>query len=388
MWLCLALAGRADRAVERARPGVRRVLERVAEGERVARAWPARPRAPVAEQVVAAARARTRAGSCAWPGRACPPARPRPGRGTPRRRTTRPCPCTSGPPSASRVLLRGRRAASPERAVAGGGQRPAARRRAGRTTRCRRARRCPTCVTTLMAEAADRPCSAEKRLVAIWNSCTASCGRFASGPPDDVVVVVLPVDRDVAAAPELAGGGHGHAVRLRRVEVRRRRVAGHQERELQEVAAVQRQVLDGLAAEITSSTTERRDRDRRGRGYGEGFLARAGQEAQGEIERTPDLGAHVVIGDGRERRRGHRHRVFARRQVGEDVRPRRARRRLAPLSRRAPHRLHACARHRSPAGVGHLAGQRRRGLILRERRRHDKAEPRGSTNNDDASQFQ
>ena len=41
----------------------------------------------------------------------------------------------------------------------------------------------PAAVTTLMAAAAERPCSAEKRFVAIWNSCTASWGRFASGPP-------------------------------------------------------------------------------------------------------------------------------------------------------------------------------------------------------------
>ncbi len=41
----------------------------------------------------------------------------------------------------------------------------------------------PVFVTTLTADAAERPCSAEKRFVAIWNSCTASCGRLASGPP-------------------------------------------------------------------------------------------------------------------------------------------------------------------------------------------------------------
>ena len=41
----------------------------------------------------------------------------------------------------------------------------------------------PLRVTTFTAEAAERPCSAEKRFVAIWNSWTASCGRLASGPP-------------------------------------------------------------------------------------------------------------------------------------------------------------------------------------------------------------
>ncbi len=41
----------------------------------------------------------------------------------------------------------------------------------------------PERVTTLMADDADRPSSAPNRLVAIWNSCTASIGRFMSGPP-------------------------------------------------------------------------------------------------------------------------------------------------------------------------------------------------------------
>jgi hypothetical protein len=41
----------------------------------------------------------------------------------------------------------------------------------------------PDFVTTEMDDPADRPCSAENRLVEIWNSWTASRGRFASGPP-------------------------------------------------------------------------------------------------------------------------------------------------------------------------------------------------------------
>jgi hypothetical protein len=35
----------------------------------------------------------------------------------------------------------------------------------------------------LMTDEAERPRSAPKRLVAIWNSCTASIGKFSSGPP-------------------------------------------------------------------------------------------------------------------------------------------------------------------------------------------------------------
>src|SRR5690242_11548416 len=41
----------------------------------------------------------------------------------------------------------------------------------------------PDRVTTLVADEAVRPCVASKRFVAIWNSCTASIGRFSSGPP-------------------------------------------------------------------------------------------------------------------------------------------------------------------------------------------------------------
>ena len=46
-----------------------------------------------------------------------------------------------------------------------------------------RIRLAPERVTMLIADAAERPRSAPKRLVAIWNSWTASIGRFSSGPP-------------------------------------------------------------------------------------------------------------------------------------------------------------------------------------------------------------
>jgi hypothetical protein len=41
----------------------------------------------------------------------------------------------------------------------------------------------PDFVTTLIADEADRPVSAVKRFVEIWNSCTDSCVTFCSGPP-------------------------------------------------------------------------------------------------------------------------------------------------------------------------------------------------------------
>ena len=64
-------------------------------------------------------------------------------------------------------------------------------------------------------------------------------------PADDVVVVVGAVDHDVAAAADLPGRRDHDAVRLGRVEVGGRRVAGHQQRQLEEVAPVERQGLDG-----------------------------------------------------------------------------------------------------------------------------------------------
>ena len=100
----------------------------------------------------------------------------------------------------------------------------------------------PLLVTTLIAEAAERPWSAENRLVAIWNSCTASWARFCSGPPTtssllSVPSIVMLPPRPSCPADEIAtllvfvGSKFG-----------RRRLPGAEERELEEVAAVQGQV--------------------------------------------------------------------------------------------------------------------------------------------------
>ena len=66
-------------------------------------------------------------------------------------------------------------------------------------------------------------------------------------PAHHVVVVVHAVDGDVAAAAELPGRRDDHGVGLGRIEVRRRGVAGDQQRQLHEVAAVERQPVDGRA---------------------------------------------------------------------------------------------------------------------------------------------
>ena len=43
-----------------------------------------------------------------------------------------------------------------------------------------------------MTDPAERPSSAEKRLVAIWNSCTLSCATFSSGPPTTSSLLSMP----------------------------------------------------------------------------------------------------------------------------------------------------------------------------------------------------
>ncbi len=50
----------------------------------------------------------------------------------------------------------------------------------------------PERVTTLMTDPADRPSSAENRLVAIWNSWTLSCAMFISGPPTTSSLLSMP----------------------------------------------------------------------------------------------------------------------------------------------------------------------------------------------------
>ena len=56
---------------------------------------------------------------------------------------------------------------------------------------------------------------------------------------DGIVVVIGAIDGDTAAAAELSGGGDHHRVLLGWVEVRGGCVAGHEEGEFEEVAAVE-----------------------------------------------------------------------------------------------------------------------------------------------------
>ena len=103
---------------------------------------------------------------------------------------------------------------------------------------------------TLMADAAERPRSAPNRFVAIWNSCTASIGRFSSGPPTTSSLLSCP-SIDVAAASKLTRRTDQHAIALRGVKEWGGRVAGNEQGELEEVASVERQRFDPLGRDHT-----------------------------------------------------------------------------------------------------------------------------------------
>ena len=66
---------------------------------------------------------------------------------------------------------------------------------------------------------------------------------------DGVVIVVGAVDGDVAAAAQLSVGRNHDRVGLGGIEVGRGRVARHQQRQLHEVASVERQRVDLLRAD-------------------------------------------------------------------------------------------------------------------------------------------
>ena len=90
-------------------------------------------------------------------------------------------------------------------------------------------------------------------------------GHVLQGSAHRVVVVLLPVDRDHPSSSDLARGRHHHAVRLGGIEVRGGDVAGHEEGQLHEVPAVQRQPVDrGLADDAVHGGGSRGDELGRG----------------------------------------------------------------------------------------------------------------------------
>ena len=104
----------------------------------------------------------------------------------------------------------------------------------------------PDLVTTLMTEDAERPSSAREPVRRELKFLHGVLRQILQRPADDIVVVVRAVDGHVAAATELAGRRDQNGVRFRRIEVRRGRIAGDEERQLQEVAAVEGQRRDFL----------------------------------------------------------------------------------------------------------------------------------------------
>ena len=239
----LALRGGADRAIERARA---RCRSRPAPGSG-GRACPcptrAVDRAPSPRKSSSGAGARRLADRARRRRRARRPAPPSPGCGTRPPRTTRPCRARSARRASPDVLLavEGRRLAGP--AVVGG------RQPLQRVVAQEDAERALELVAAAARHHVDRGGrraallgrEAVRRHLELLDRVLRQVGER---PAHHVVVVVLAVDRDVAAASELAGRRDRDHVRLGRVEVRRGRVARQQERELEEVAAVERQVLD------------------------------------------------------------------------------------------------------------------------------------------------
>src|SRR5206468_1048127 len=61
--------------------------------------------------------------------------------------------------------------------------------------------------------------------------------------PDDIVIVVHAVYAYVPTAPQLAGGRDDDSARLGGIEIGRNRIARNEQRQFQEIAAIQRQVV-------------------------------------------------------------------------------------------------------------------------------------------------
>ncbi len=137
-----------------------------------------------------AAPARTTGGSRARSCRASPPAARRPGCGTPPPQIRTGCPSSAARQSTRRSA--GDRTAADRRlrsAVTGAACSESSRKNSDPDP-CSASP--PDLVTTLMAEPADRPRSAAKRLVAIWNSCTPSWTMLSSGPPTTSSLLSMP----------------------------------------------------------------------------------------------------------------------------------------------------------------------------------------------------
>ncbi len=305
---------------------------------------------------------RRSAGSSASPRRARRPGPPHPGSGTRSPRTTRPCPGREGRPG-SRSTVAGRRTGSGP----GCGRRSRAAPASASSRRKKEAEPWrvsePLFVTTLIAEAAERPWSAEKRLVAIWNSCTASWGRLASGPPTTSSLLSWPSIVMLPPASELARRGDGDAVGLRGIEVGGGGVAGNEEGQLQEVATVQGQVVDRArrhdaphhrARRFEAATEVLHVDDLRLSGHVEGGV-------QGHPASHLQPHARGLRGEARGL---DLDRVGARAEARKDVVAGGGRRRLSDEARSLPCGLHLGPGDGRARGVGHAADQHGRRRVL------------------------
>ncbi len=110
---------------------------------------------------------------------------------------------------------------------------------------------------------------------------------------DDFVGVVHAIDAHVAAASKLSRRRDLDDPRLGGIEVRRRGVAGNQERQLQIVPAVQRQRLDRrLLDDAGDLALDGADRRRRGRD-GDGLRDRRHPQRQHDLGRRSDVDDNV-----------------------------------------------------------------------------------------------
>ena len=139
-------------------------------------------------------------------------------------------------------------------------------------------------------------------------------------PAHHVVVVVHPVDGDVAAAAELPGRRDDHGVGLGRIEVRRRRVAGHEKGQLHEVAAVERQPVDGGCRDHRVDDRARGVDQLGARRVDDDVFAHAGHgEHRVKVQYLPDPKRHAFEALRRKAGRHDRYDKPAGRKLGQQV---------------------------------------------------------------------
>ena len=179
----------------------------------------------------------------------------------------------------------------------------------------------PDLVTTLITDDAERPNSAEKRLVAIWNSWTASCETFCSGPPTTSSLLSAPSIMTLPPRPSCPAD----EITTLFVLVGSKFGAGElpgtssaSSRKLRPLSGRASMALDG----ITASTTEPRGVDAGRRRLDVDALPHA-RHGQTDVDghRLADLEHDVAVGRVAEPARRHRQVDDDGRQVRDDEGP-------------------------------------------------------------------